>query len=91
MISKKKIGKISKPRRRSSLSTLNNENSLGPTLQTKRVNLGISQKMLSEMSHLQVATISRIEKGDPSVSLGTLQTYLNILNLKLAVEDKDLE
>ena len=63
---------------------------LGASLQKRRVQLGLTQKAMAELCHLQVATILKIEKGDPGVRLGTLQTYLEALNLTLELADKEL-
>lgn len=64
---------------------------LGPTLQTIRVRLGLTQKAMADLCHLQVATISKIEKGDPGVRLGTLQTYLDAMNLTITLQEKDIQ
>lgn len=60
---------------------------LGKDLQERRVALGITQRRFAELSGLQVATIGKIEKGDPGVKLATLATYLKLLNLTLYLTD----
>lgn len=65
---------------------------LGTTLQERRVALGLTQRRFAELCDLQVATIGKIEAGDPGVKLGTLRVYLNLLNMTLlAVDAADLE
>lgn len=95
MIKKKKnpVIKVANqvPRKRSSKASSESEGAVGPELQNKRVNLGLTQKDLSEMCNLQIATIAKIEKGNPGVKLGTLQVYLDALNLKLTIQEKELE
>lgn len=63
---------------------------LGPALQLKRVKLGLTQKAMSELCQLQIATIAKIEKGDAGVRMGTLQAYLDALNLTLLLQEKEL-
>jgi predicted transcriptional regulator len=79
------------PRLRSAKSVGSEVSNLGAELQTRRVKLGLTQKAMSEICQLQVATIAKIEKGDPGVRLGTLQAYLDALNLMLTVQEKELE
>lgn len=62
---------------------------LGAALQTRRVSLGITQKRMAELCHLQVATISNIESGNPGVKLGTLQIYLDTLSVALDIVEED--
>ncbi len=65
---------------------------LGAELQERRVGLGLTQKHAAELCNLQIATIGKIEKGNLGIKLGTLQTYLNLLNLELNLKEiEDLQ
>ncbi len=79
------------PRRRQSKSAAGRRTDMlvrfGAALQERRVLLGITQRRFSELSGLQLATISKIESGDVGVKLGTLKIYLDLLNLGLSVQD----
>ena len=95
----KKLFKSLLPRQRSSkgvllqspLQYLTTLALLGANLQVIRVRLGLTQKAMAELCHLQVATISKVEKGDPGVRLGTLQAYLDAINLTITLQEKEIQ
>ncbi|RYZ79504.1 MAG: XRE family transcriptional regulator, partial [Proteobacteria bacterium] len=94
----KRQSKALLPRKRSSkaaltegaLQELTTLTRLGSNLQTMRVRLGLTQKVMAELCQLQVATISKVEKGDPGVRLGTLQSYLDAINLTITLQEKEI-
>lgn len=64
---------------------------LGAALRERRISLGLTQKRFAELSELQIATIRNIESGNPGVKLGTLESYLNLLNLTMDLKEADHE
>lgn len=65
----------------------------GENIKLARKRRGYSQSLISERTRLSRFTISKIEKGDPSVSLGHYMSVLSILGLaedisKVASDDK---
>ena len=72
------------------MSGVVNEN-VGLLLKQKRQRAGFSQDQFSELSGLTQATISRLESGDSDFRIGTLQSYVDALGMKLNLIAKDAE
>ena len=50
----------------------------------------ISRGKFAELCGIQTATVSKVERGDLGVKLATLQKYLNLLNLKLELQEVEI-
>ena len=52
-------------------------------LKTRRTALGLTQQDVADMAGVQRQTIGRLERGDPTVSLGTAMLIADALGLSL--------
>ena len=64
---------------------------MGEVLKSRRVQLGISQLGLAEMSETNPRTIFQIEKGTGNPSLDTLNRILDVLGLEITISLKHLD
>jgi transcriptional regulator with XRE-family HTH domain len=54
---------------------------LGNDLKTSRILRGITVAMMAERTNVTAVTITKIEKGNPSVSFGTYATVVFVLGM----------
>ena len=61
---------------------------LGGTIRAKRKNLHISAQATADCAHISRVTLHRIEKGEPSVTMGAYFTVLDALGLQIQTKSK---
>ena len=61
---------------------------LGETIRAKRKNLHISAQATADCAHISRVTLHRIEKGEPSVTMGAYFTVLDALGLQIQTNSK---
>jgi len=61
---------------------------LGRSIRAVRKSLAISAATTAECAHISRVTLHRIEKGEPSVTMGAYFTVLNALGLKIQAKSK---
>ena len=61
---------------------------LGGTIRAQRKNLHISAQATADCAHISRVTLHRIEKGEPSVTMGAYFTVLDALGLQLQANSK---
>lgn len=64
---------------------------IGNVIRSRRQTLRTTQQSLAEMSGVSVRMIKSIEGGYANPSIATLEKILNVLGLRLAIEDKESE
>jgi HTH-type transcriptional regulator/antitoxin HipB len=65
-----------------------NPNQIGAIIREQRRARSLTQAQLGELIGRRQATISKLEKGDAGIQLGTLFDVLAALNLDLAVSPR---
>lgn len=60
---------------------------IGSDLRTSRLRRGISQKLLAERMFVSRQTLSRVEQGDPTVSIGIYFACIFCLNRHNEIRD----
>ena len=68
-----------------------NSQNIGPLLKMERRRAGISQDDVALKSGITQATVSRLERGDLNFRIGTLESYVTALGMKLNLIAKDAE
>jgi len=63
-------------------------NDLGAAVKEARRKQGMNQTELAERLEVNRESVSRLERGDPGITLGIVLRALNILGLSLALEDE---
>jgi transcriptional regulator with XRE-family HTH domain len=58
---------------------------------SRRVQLGLSQRRLADLSGLSASMISALENRSRNVSLANVEKILEVLELSLAIEEKDYD
>ena len=61
---------------------------LGGTIRAQRKNLHISAQATADCAHISRVTLHRIEKGEPSVTIGAYFTVLDALGLQIQTKSK---
>ena len=61
---------------------------LGETIRAQRKNLHISAQATADCAHISRVTLHRIEKGEPSVTMGAYFTVLDALGLQIQTKSK---
>ena len=61
---------------------------IGKAIKTRRMELGINQSHLSEVTQVSVNTISIIEKGEGNPTMEVLVKVLDVLGLKISLRPK---
>jgi transcriptional regulator with XRE-family HTH domain len=61
---------------------------LGGTIRAQRKNLHISAQATADCAHISRVTLHRIEKGEPSVTVGAYFTVLDALGLQIQTKSK---
>ena len=61
---------------------------LGETIRAQRKNLHISAQATADCAHISRVTLHRIEKGEPSVTMGAYFTVLAALGLQIQAKSK---
>ena len=61
---------------------------LGGTIRAQRKNLHISAQATADCAHISRVTLHRIEKGEPSVTMGAYFTVLDALGLQIQTNSK---
>ena len=61
---------------------------LGETIRAQRKNLHISAQATADCAHISRVTLHRIEKGEPSVTMGAYFTVLDALGLQIQTQSK---
>lgn len=61
---------------------------LGGTIRAQRKNLQISAQATADCAHISRVTLHRIEKGEPSVTMGAYFTVLDALGLQIQTQSK---
>ncbi len=61
---------------------------LGETIRAHRKNLHISAQETADCAHISRVTLHRIEKGEPSVTMGAYFTVLDALGLQIQANSK---
>jgi transcriptional regulator with XRE-family HTH domain len=61
---------------------------LGGTIRAQRKNLHISAQATADCAHISRVTLHRIEKGEPSVTMGAYFTVLDALGLQIQAKTK---
>jgi transcriptional regulator with XRE-family HTH domain len=61
---------------------------LGGTIRAQRKNLHISAQATADCAHISRVTLHRIEKGEPSVTMGAYFTVLDALGLQIQTKSK---
>ena len=61
---------------------------LGGTIRAQRKNLHISAQTTADCAHISRVTLHRIEKGEPSVTMGAYFTVLDALGLQIQTKLK---
>lgn len=59
--------------------------SISSLIQMIRIQIGMSQKILSQRAGIPQSTVSRIEKGDKNANLSTLNKIFHVLSCDLVV------
>ncbi|MBR0300734.1 MAG: helix-turn-helix domain-containing protein [Bacteroidales bacterium] len=65
--------------------------SIGETITTRRKELKITQRQLSELASVGYNTLIAVEKGQGNPTLSVLQRILDTLGLRIIVTVKDYE
>lgn len=73
------------------MANLDNLLELGKTLQMRRKALGVRSQVAADCACISRVTLHRIEKGEPSVSIGAYLQVCKILGLGLFALEKNLE
>ncbi len=63
-------------------------NDLGAAVKEARRKQGMNQTELAARLEVNRESVSRLERGDPGITLGIVLRALNILGLSLALEDE---
>lgn len=75
------------------LDKANNSNGtasvLGSALRQRRKALRLTQRDLAELVGVTRQTIGRLERGDPSIALGTALDVADVLNVSILGDDAD--
>lgn len=61
--------------------------SIGEHVRSWRLLWGWSQDLVAQRANISIATLRRIEQGDPGVKIGSFFAVLNVLNALKYVED----
>ena len=61
---------------------------LGGAIRAQRKNLHISAQATADCAHISRVTLHRIEKGEPSVTMGAYFTVLDALGLQIRTKSK---
>ena len=61
---------------------------IGGTIRAQRKNLHISAQATADCAHISRVTLHRIEKGEPSVTMGAYFTVLDALGLQIQTKSK---
>ena len=61
--------------------------SLGKTLRQRRKALGVSVVAAAEAAHISRITWYRLEKGEPTVSLGSMLAAAKVLGIQVSLDD----
>lgn len=61
---------------------------IGPTLKRTRLEKGLSQKRVGELSGIGQSNLSRMEKGEASPTLITLGRWIDALSIEIRFVDK---
>ncbi len=61
---------------------------LGETIRAQRKSLHISTEATADCAHISRVTLHRIEKGEPSVTMGAYFTVLDALGLQIQTKSK---
>lgn len=64
-----------------------NTQEIGEHLRRWRIMLHLTQQIAADRARISVPTLRRIEKGDPTVKLGTLMKLLHVLGVDRHVVD----
>ena len=64
---------------------------LGKTLQMRRKSLGVRSQVVANCACISRVTLHRIEKGEPSVSIGAYVQVCKVLGLRLFALEKNPE
>ena len=73
------------------IANLDNLLELGKTLQMRRKALGVRSQVAADCACISRVTLHRIEKGEPSVSIGAYLQVCKVLGLGLFALEKNLE
>ncbi len=68
-----------------------NGQKIGSLLKSERKRVGFSQGDVAQKSGITQATISRLESGDLNFRIGTMESYVDALGMKLNLIAKDAE
>ncbi|MDH4980940.1 helix-turn-helix domain-containing protein [Hyphomicrobium sp. D-2] len=66
-------------------------NDLGAAVKESRRKRGLNQTELAARLEVNRESVSRLERGDPGITLGIVLRALNVLGLSLALEDDEAE
>ncbi len=67
---------------------MNTINVIAKTIVTRRGVLGITQEQLSNLSHVGMKTIYKLEQGIGNPSVSTIDRVLDVLGLELSIKLK---
>ena len=73
------------------IANLDNLLELGKTLQMRRKALGVRSQVAADSACISRVTLHRIEKGEPSVSIGAYLQVCKVLGLGLFALEKNLD
>lgn len=73
------------------IANLDNLLELGKTLQMRRKALGVRSQVAADCACISRVTLHRIEKGEPSVSIGAYLQVCKVLGLGLFALEKNLD
>lgn len=63
---------------------------IGEKIKERRKEFGITQRALAEMAHININSLTKIEKGEGNPTVKTLESILNIVGLELTTKIAEL-